>query len=138
MAQSEKHFKKREAILAFLQETKVHPSAEMVYNHLKPQIPDLSLATVYRNLSMFKQQGLISGIAVVDGVERFDGNTTPHVHFICQDCASVLDLEGIEIPESLYQQAAAETGGQVNTCQVSFNGVCSPCLEVQKKGGESA
>ena len=68
-----KHFRKRDAILAYLRQTDQHPSAETVYANLKTQIPDLSLGTVYRNLSLFKQQGLIVSLGSVDGVERYDG-----------------------------------------------------------------
>ena len=138
MTPSTKHFRKREAILTYLQSTDIHPSAEMVFSQLKPQIPDLSLGTVYRNLSIFKQQGAIASIAVVGGVERFDGNTAPHVHFICNDCGSVLDLHGMEIPQPLQQAAQAQTGGTVQTCQLSFTGQCRNCLAKQNNKGESA
>ena len=133
-----KHFRKREAILSYMQGTTAHPSAEMVYSQLKQDIPDLSLGTVYRNLSMFKQQGAIASVAVVGGVERFDGDTSPHVHFICNDCCSVMDLEGVAVPQALSQGAEAETGGRVDTCQLSFTGLCSKCLKKFEKGGESA
>ena len=133
-----KQFKKRQAILEFLQHTTAHPSAEMVFNHLKPEIPDLSLGTVYRNLSMFKEQGQIISLGTVNGVERFDGNTKPHVHFICTGCDAVLDLEEMQVPEALREAAAACCGGRVDACQLSFTGLCRECLNNQKKSGESA
>ena len=133
-----KQFKKRQAILEFLQYTTAHPSAEMVFNHLKPEIPDLSLGTVYRNLSMFKEQGQIMSLGTVNGVERFDGNTKPHVHFICTGCDAVLDLEEMQVPEALREAAAACCGGRVDACQLSFTGLCRECLNNQKKSGESA
>ena len=74
MTQAKKHFRKRDAILAYLRSTDVHPSADMVFANLKPEIPDLSLGTVYRNLSMFRQEGTIASVGTVNGVERFDGN----------------------------------------------------------------
>lgn len=133
-----KHFRKRDAILTYLQGTKEHPSAEMVFSHLKPQIPDLSVGTVYRNLSLFKQQGLVSSVATVKGVERFDANTVPHVHFICEDCGAVIDLPQMHVPQELQQTAAGQIGGTVQTCQLSFSGLCRSCSEKQCKGGESA
>lgn len=135
MVQSTKHFRKREQILAYLKDTKSHPSAEMVYARLKPEIPDLSLGTVYRNLSMFKQQGVIVSLGAVNGVERFDYNTAPHVHFICTDCNSVLDIP-VTMPE-LLNKAADASGGQVDTCQVTFTGLCRDCVTKQGKGGET-
>ncbi|MBQ7340880.1 MAG: transcriptional repressor [Oscillospiraceae bacterium] len=138
MVKSTKHFRKREQILAYLKETKSHPSAEMVFTRLKPEIPDLSLGTVYRNLSMFKQQGVIASLGAVNGVERFDYNTDPHVHFICSHCNRVLDMHTVAVPDELLQTAAKTSGGQVEACQLTFTGVCSECIAKQEKGGETA
>ena len=129
MDTSTKTFRKREAILNCIRSTQCHPSAEWVYEHVRAEVPDISLATVYRNLALFKKQGLISSVATVNGVERFDGNTEPHVHFICNRCDSVSDLPQIYVPQSLCSRAADETGGQVNTCHLTFTGVCRRCSE---------
>ncbi len=59
-----KHSRKRDAILECLRCTTSHPTAEWVYNQLKPTIPDLSLATVYRNLAIFKAEGTIDSVGV--------------------------------------------------------------------------
>ena len=127
MEPGSKHFRKRDAILSYLRQTTEHPSAETVYAALKAEIPDLSLGTVYRNISLFKQQGLIISVGSVDGVERYDGNVDPHVHFICQCCDSVIDLPHMQVPESLCSQAADQTGGLVATCHLSFTGTCQSC-----------
>ena len=128
-----KQFRKRNAILAYLRQTKDHPSAEMVFNHLKPEYPDLSLGTVYRNLSMFKSKGEIMSVGTVNGVERFDGNTTPHVHFVCTGCDAIADLPQIAVPEALNQQVTQETGGMIDTCQLTFVGICQTCKEKRKE-----
>ena len=73
-----RHSPKREAILECLRSTTCHPSAEWVYAQLKPRIPDLSLATVYRNLARFRAEGTVQVIGCVDGEERYDGNTALH------------------------------------------------------------
>ena len=124
-----KHFRKRTAILNCLRQTDAHPSADWVYAQLKPQFPDISLGTVYRNLSLFKQQGLISSLGTVNGIERFDANTAPHVHFICQTCGAVIDLPGMEVPQQLCRNAAEEAGGKIQTCQLTFTGTCSACCQ---------
>ena len=67
-----KNSKKRGAILECIRSTKTHPSAEWIYTQLKPRIPDLSLGTVYRNLNLFKQEGQLISVGVVNGLERFD------------------------------------------------------------------
>ena len=123
-----KHFRKRDAILNCLRSSKAHPSAETLFAQLKTEIPDLSMGTVYRNLNLFKSQGLAISVATVDGVERFDGNTQPHVHFICDDCGAVIDLESMQMPETLTSAAESCCGGRVTGCSLSFNGKCQNCL----------
>ena len=127
MEHSAKRFRKRDAILTCLRQTTVHPSADWVYAQLKPEIPDLSLGTVYRNLALFKEQGTIASLGTVKGVERFDGDTAPHVHYICTDCGCVLDLEEVAVPQQLQTAVAKSIGGQVYGCQLTFTGVCSAC-----------
>ena len=100
-----KQYSKRSAILACLRSTKAHPSAETVHQMLMQERSDISLATVYRNLALFKQQGVIQSVGTVGGIERFDYNTEPHVHFICSCCQAVIDLPQINLPEQMMSAA---------------------------------
>ena len=127
-----KQFRKRSAILACLRATDCHPSAEMVHEMLQQEHPDISLATVYRNLALFKQQGLIQSVATVGGVERFDGNPKSHVHFICEDCTSVIDLPQIDVPQQLQSVVENAIGGVVSDCQLTFTGKCQACSMAEK------
>ena len=130
MERTSKHFRKRDAILNCVRCTATHPSAEWVYEHVRAEMPDISLATVYRNLALFKEQGLIASLGTVKGVERFDGNTEPHVHFICTQCGGVLDLPEISVPEELNSAVARSSGGRVDNCQLSFTGICGECRKL--------
>ena len=128
MDSSTKQFRKRNAILSCLRMTDLHPSAEMVHEMLQRDHPDISLATVYRNLSRFKDQGVIQSLGTVNGIERFDANTAPHVHFICNGCSSVLDLYQMELPQQLCGEAQQCSGCRVDSCQLLFSGICRDCL----------
>jgi Fur family peroxide stress response transcriptional regulator len=128
MESSTKQFRKRNAILSCLRGTDIHPSAEMVHDMLQQEHPDISLATVYRNLSRFKDQGVIQSLGTVHGIERFDANTEPHVHFICHTCGAVAHLERLETPETLNAKAEAAIGCKVGQCQLYFTGQCRTCL----------
>ncbi len=119
-----KNFRKRNSILEYLQGTTVHPSAERIYLDLKESIPDLSMGTVYRNLKLFQQQGLVSCVATVSGVERFDGCTQPHVHFVCSSCEAVVDVMDMPIPE------LSTRVGRVEGCQLCYSGICQNCLSL--------
>ena len=129
MESSTKQFRKRNAILETLRMTDAHPSAEMVYEMLQKEHPDISLATVYRNLAWFKSQGMIQSIATVRGTERFDANTDPHVHVICTECDAVLDLPQIKVPQELNCSVEQCSGCNVQACQLTFSGLCGSCRQ---------
>ena len=131
METATKQFRKRNAILTCLRQTDAHPSAETVHQMLSRDHPDISLATVYRNLALFKSQGLIQSLGTVGGVERFDGNAEPHVHFICTGCEAVLDLPEVEVPQGLSRAVEGSTGCRVAGCQLTFTGSCAKCAEMQ-------
>ncbi len=120
-----KHSRKRDAILECLRSTNSHPSAEWVYSQLKPIIPDLSLGTVYRNLALFRSEGLITSVGVVNGLERFDADMSEHMHFVCSKCGAVIDVGPTKLPEELISCAAL--AGSVESCRITFTGVCSTC-----------
>ncbi len=129
MEQTTKTFRKRNAILACLRSTDTHPSADWVYERVRGDIPDISLATVYRNLALFKREGVITSVGTVGGIERFDANTAPHVHFICACCARVQDLHQMAVPTALSNEAASQSGGAVDSCQLTFYGTCAECMK---------
>ena len=118
---------KRDAILRCLRSTTCHPSAEWVYSQLKPEIPDLSLATVYRNLARFRAEGEVQVIGCVDGEDRYDGNTAPHGHFICRGCGAVIDLPPIPVDTPDLAQV-----GWQESYSVTFYGRCNQCLAKEK------
>ena len=126
-----KYSKKRQAILEALRNTKEHPSAEMLYAKLKPEYPDLSLGTVYRNLAMFVRDGDVVSVGTVAGQERYDADTRPHAHFICSSCGRVLDVCSPCL-SALDKEVERETGGEIVGHSLSFSGTCSGCLKGQK------
>ena len=88
-----KNSKQRDAIKSFLMTRYDHPTAETVYLNVKKEFPNISLGTVYRNLSLLSEIGEIQKLSTGIGPDRFDGNPAPHYHFICNQCGSVLDLD---------------------------------------------
>lgn len=127
MEATTKQFRKRNAIYECLRSTKAHPSAEMVHEMLQQEHPDISLATVYRNLTYFRNNGMAVSVATVRGVERFDANTQPHVHFICDGCDAVLDLDQIQVPTALSSAVEESSGCRVGGCTLTFRGLCRTC-----------
>ena len=129
MERSVRYSKKREAILAALQATTCHPSAEWLYRRLKPRHHDLSLGTVYRNLAFFQEHGLVQSVGVVQGQERFDAIVNPHSHFVCNCCGTVQDLPDICPDDGLDQAVSSQYGFAVERCELTFYGLCPSCLQ---------
>ena len=130
MAKAIRYSKKREALLQAIQDTDSHPSAEWLYQTLKPQHPDLSLGTVYRNLLFFQEQGTIKSVGVVNGQERFDGHTHPHAHFVCSQCGCVSDLHGLKLAEDLEETVSQQYHLTVERHELTFYGKCQTCHPV--------
>lgn len=120
---------KREAIYKAISSTNIHPSAEWIYEQLKPEIPDLSLGTVYRNISVFKQNGKIRSLGVFNGQERFDCDMSPHSHFVCETCFSIVDIPGgiSFFDKNTYLYIEKECGVRVEGHSVIFRGKCRKC-----------
>ena len=131
MERAVRYSKKREAILAALQGTNCHPSAEWLYRQLKPRHPDLSLGTVYRNLSLLTELGEIRKISTGIGPDRFDGNTSPHYHVLCTGCGSVMDLK-MENIDHINIIAGNEFEGRIHGHITYFLGTCRDCMEKEK------
>jgi Fur family peroxide stress response transcriptional regulator len=122
-----KHSKKRDAILELVRSTNSHPGAQWIYDRLKPAIPDLSLGTVYRNIGIFREEGLLEYVGTVNGEERFDADTSPHSHAVCTVCGRVLDL-----PEAVRTKLAGGfqteiPGFTIDMRHTVFYGLCKEC-----------
>lgn len=129
MAEKIRRFsRKREAIKNVLAGTKTHPDAEWVYMKLKPEFPDLSLATVYRNLCEMKREGEIQSVAFFGGRERFDAVAEKHSHFICDLCGKIQDFDIIDHDHSLDEYAQKNFEGIIDYHTVVFHGVCENCM----------
>ena len=123
--------KKRQAIYDALCCTKSHPSAEQLYTKLKPEIPDLSLGTVYRNLGVLIEDGLIISVGNVNGEERYDANTANHPHFICNTCGAVYDIELFINMDYDYSELEEHLGAKIEGYSLSFSGKCKNCCEIR-------
>lgn len=127
MTTARKHSRKRDAIMDCLRTTTAHPAAEWIYTKLKPEIPDLSLGTVYRNLSAFKEEGSVISVGTVGGFERFDARTEAHDHFICTACHAVSDLITPPLSEELFCSVQNQLGASVKGYSLNYYGLCSKC-----------
>ena len=129
MERTRKHSRKRDAILDCIRRTKCHPTAEWVYQTLKPEYPDLSLGTVYRNLVFFQEQGVVKSVGVVNGQERFDATVAPHSHFVCNGCGAVIDLHQLKMDDHLDEKVHEQYHFSVQKHELTFFGKCLTCIQ---------
>ena len=121
-----KHSRQRDAVYQNLCMRTDHPTAEELYLSLKTEIPALSLATVYRNLSMLESENKIIRIGS-GGTARYDGNVSPHYHLTCLECGSVHDIFMKE--SDICKAAAKHFSGKILSHTVMFTGYCPECSE---------
>lgn len=121
-----KHSRQRDAIRDNLMNRYDHPTAETVYMDIKEDFPNISLGTVYRNLSLLSDLGEIQKISTGAGPDRFDGNPKPHCHFQCRNCYGVLDIS-FEHMDTLNSHVSQNFPGMIEGCSMQFYGLCPDC-----------
>ncbi|MFH1646297.1 MAG: transcriptional repressor [Chloroflexota bacterium] len=118
--------RQREAILAVLMSTTGHPTAEWIYDEVRKVIPNISKGTVYRNLKVLGEMGMISELNLNGTVSRFEVRQDRHYHFRCERCGRVLDVEE-PVDREIDRRIAAKTGFDVSYHQLEFRGLCRDC-----------
>lgn len=118
--------RQRERILALLQESEIHPTADWIYAQLKPEFPHLSLGTVYRNLAILTGQGLVKKIQSGSTFDRFEARLNHHYHLICTQCDTIHDLE-LPIYNEINDRAGRMTDFYIQEHRINFYGLCSSC-----------
>ena len=115
-----------EVILNYIENSHDHPTALQIYELCKKVLPNISLATVYRNLRKLSNMGLIKQIKMPNNVDRFDYIYDNHPHFICLRCGEVRDLD-----KNFDVDQIAPKNVKVTTYEINFKGICERC---QRKG----
>jgi len=118
--------KQRETILKVLRSTTSHPAADWVYEQVRKKLPRISLGTVYRNLRLLTQEGIIAELDFVGAPSRFDANTQPHSHFRCEQCGRIFDVAE-PVHKEIDKRIAQKMGFEVLNHQLEFSGLCKDC-----------
>ena len=105
-----------------------HPTADMVYQSIREELPNISLGTVYRNLRFLVDQGDALSLKLGDGREHFDGHVEPHYHFICTKCGDVEDIFMDEL--NICEEAAKHCSGEIKGHSTYFYGLCKYCKSI--------
>uniref|UniRef100_UPI003BA84F1A Fur family transcriptional regulator n=1 Tax=Tepidibacillus infernus TaxID=1806172 RepID=UPI003BA84F1A len=116
----------RHAILSYLCQTMSHPTADEIYKTLEKKFPNMSVATVYNNLRVFKESGLIRELPFGDDSSRFEANVSEHYHIICKNCGHIEDFTYPCITD-IEEIAAKATGFKIDSHCVELHGLCVEC-----------
>lgn len=132
-----KFSRQRQAIWDDIKDRKDHPTAEAVYLSVKTAYPNISLGTVYRNLMLMRDMGMLRTVDVGDGVIHFDPNTSDHNHFLCVSCGRVLDIDDGMDAEAVKASASSRFAGKIEGFSAYFYGLCPDCLSKMEDGSAS-
>lgn len=115
-------------ILEYLEKHEVHPTVEMIYHALLPEIPTISKTTIYNTLNALVEKGIIHALTITGTETRYDYKSFPHHHFLCKRCGKVIDID-IQCP---YLEKRELGGHKIEELHGYFKGICKECL--RKKG----
>lgn len=128
----------RQMILDELQKHKLHMTADELYEVVKKKMPRISLATVYRNLELLSETGVITKLEVSGRQKRFDSDIHTHDHVTCVQCHRVENLLLGEQNED-YPSHGVVDGYIITGRRLEFFGLCPSCQNKNrvKKGDDT-
>lgn len=118
--------RQREVILEELRKLKSHPTAAGIYELVRQRLPKISLGTVYRNLELMAEMGVVQKLDLGGSEARFDGDVSPHAHIRCVRCGRVDDVEMPSLEGFQGKQDDCH-GYDVLGCRLELLGVCRQC-----------
>jgi Fur family transcriptional regulator, peroxide stress response regulator len=122
----QRYTEQRAAVYGYLRGTTSHPTADDVFTAVRTEIPDISLATVYKSLETLVGCGLARKLTYGDGSARYDGRTDPHHHARCVACGAVMDVPG-RLEAGVLEGLGPVPGFEVEGYRLELVGVCKGC-----------
>lgn len=124
--------RQRAIILEVLKATSLHPTADWIYRKVRRKRPNVSLGTIYRNLNLLKEMGLIKELKFGKKTSRYDGKFVPHHHIFCIHCGKLEDVN-CNLHADFNKTVEKTSGYRIVAHQLEFNGICPECLKTKKR-----
>jgi Fur family peroxide stress response transcriptional regulator len=131
----------RMAIVKELACDETHPTAQEIFDRLRPGLPTMSFATVYNTLDALSSAGLCAALSLTPGSGRFDPNMMPHHHAVCDSCGAVRDVPSVGQavdgpPDASSAKALAQVapGFELRSVERIFRGICAACMKGRSPG----
>jgi Fur family ferric uptake transcriptional regulator len=128
--------RQRCVILDQLRKMKCHPSADEVYQRVREELPRVSLGTIYRNLDVLCECGLIQRLETAGTQRRFDGNAGEHYHVRCIVCDRIDDIE-LDVPDEIEQRAREAGDFDIVGHRLEFVGICPACRKARSQNAST-
>ncbi len=117
----------RRQVLEVLEQSERHLDAEAIHDRVKRQNPNISLATVYRTLTVFKEMGLVEEHSLGQEHSHYEAaRPEPHYHFICLGCGQVIEFDTPSVAQAV-EELAGRLGIQVTDAHLRLSGYCAQC-----------
>lgn len=120
--------KQRRVIVEELNKLKTHPTATVLYELVRKRLPRISLGTVYRNLEMLSDAGIILKLETAGTQKRFDGTVENHYHVRCVQCGQVDDLS-FSLLEDVEDTLRGLSDYKILSHRMEFQGICPSCQD---------
>lgn len=117
----------RVLMLEYLENKRIHPTAERIYNDLSKKLPSISKATVYNNLKLFVDNGILNELNVDNTEAHYDIVTKNHAHFICENCKEIYDFD-LDF-DKIFSHAEYMKDFKVFSKDIIVRGICKNCLD---------
>ncbi|UCE60259.1 MAG: transcriptional repressor [Phycisphaerales bacterium] len=130
----QRNTRQRAVVLEELKKVCGHPTAAELYEIARARMPKISLGTVYRNLELLAQNGVIQKLHISGAEARFDGNPDRHYHVCCIHCERIEDAH--DLPDDFVKEEVRSLAGyDIVGFRLDFLGVCPDCRDEDGAGG---
>ena len=123
----ERNTKQKQIILEVLKNDKTHPTIKEIYNKVNKIDSNIGQATIYRNINKLVADGEILKIKIDNNLDRYDGNISNHLHFLCNKCLKIYDI--FETNDSFINSIENKYNLKINNSEIYLEGICSSCKE---------
>lgn len=132
----------REEIFKEVAQSNIHPDADTIFEKVRRRMPNVSIDTVYRNLTQLEKLGVLSRVDPLCGRARFDANQVEHHHFVCTKCHAIEDIYLSENEKPVLPMSAS-AHGHVTSMHLQIRGICGRCAskssqQTQQSANDSA
>lgn len=128
---TERNTIQKQLVIDAVEQLKNHPTANEVYDFIHMTHPNVSKATVYRNLKQLAESGRLKCIENVNLADHYDYQCHDHYHIQCTCCNRVYDMD-LDYMSDLNQRAASEKGFRIEGHDILFKGICPKCEKKQQ------